>query len=245
MKKILVVGSSGYVGNYMMKTLARRYPQVAVVGMSRSAQPREEETARLPNVSYVKGDALEPESFKQYLQDVDGVVHCVGTLIEKKNNPKLTYNAMNRDTVINVAAELQEIAEAKGENRTFVLISSEKAPPFLDAYLTSKIEAEDYLFKECPNLKSTAIRPGFIWDPSHRWWSIPRHYGVDIAWWMNENIARQLPFSSYYDFLFPAKSIRLSTLAHFVDQGVTGSLGDTKVVRNEALIQYEAENPQK
>ena len=106
MKKILVVGSSGYVGNYMMKTLARRYPQVAVVGMSRSAQPREEETARLPNVSYVNGDALEPESFKQYLQDVDGVVHCVGTLIEKKNNPKLTYNAMNRDTVINVAAEL-------------------------------------------------------------------------------------------------------------------------------------------
>jgi hypothetical protein len=68
---------------------------------------------------------------------------------------------------------------------------------------------------------------------------------VDIAWWLNENIARQLPFSSYYEFLFPAKSIRLSTLAHFVDQGVNGSLGDTKVVRNEALIKYEDENPQK
>jgi hypothetical protein len=45
---------------------------------------------------------------------VDGVVHCVGTLIEKRGNPKLSYNAMNRDTAINVAAELQGIAEAKG-----------------------------------------------------------------------------------------------------------------------------------
>ena len=82
--------------------------------MSRSAKAREDETANLPNISYVKGDALEPESFKHHLQDVDGVVHCVGTLIEKRGNPKLSYNAMNRDTAINVAAELQGIAEAKG-----------------------------------------------------------------------------------------------------------------------------------
>ena len=151
-----------------------------------------------------------------HLQDVDGVIHCVGTLIEKKNNPKLTYNAMNRDTAINVAAELQDIAEAKGQHRTFVLVSSEKAPPFLNAYLTSKLEAEEFIFKECPNLKSYSIRPGFVWDPTgHRWWSIPLHYGVDLAWWMNEKIAKQLPFSSYLDFLFPAKSIRLSTLTHF------------------------------
>jgi len=69
-------------------------------------------------------------------------------------------------------------------------MSSEKAPPFLEAYLTSKIEAENYIFNECPNLKASSLRPGFIWDPQHRWWSIPLHYGVDIAWWMNEKIAK-------------------------------------------------------
>ena len=113
-RKIMVVGSSGYVGNYMMKTLAKQYPNVLVVGMSRSALPREEETAKLPNVSYVQGDALNPESFKDHLENVDGVIHCVGTLIEKRNNPKLSYDAMNRDTTINVAAELQEYAEKSG-----------------------------------------------------------------------------------------------------------------------------------
>jgi uncharacterized protein YbjT (DUF2867 family) len=102
----MVVGSSGFVGNYMMFTLAKMYPHVQVVGMSRSGLPREDATARLPNVHYVKGDALNPESISKHLKDIDGVIHCVGTLIEKKNNPKLTYNAMNRDTAMNVAAEL-------------------------------------------------------------------------------------------------------------------------------------------
>jgi uncharacterized protein YbjT (DUF2867 family) len=54
----------------------------------------------------VQGDALNPESFKDHLKNVDGVIHCVGTLIEKRNNPKLSYDSMNRDTTINVAAEL-------------------------------------------------------------------------------------------------------------------------------------------
>ena len=58
---MMVVGSSGFVGNYMMFTLAKRYPYIKVVGMSRSALPRDEATARLPNVSYIKGDALNPE----------------------------------------------------------------------------------------------------------------------------------------------------------------------------------------
>jgi nucleoside-diphosphate-sugar epimerase len=43
MKKVLVTGSSGYVANYIMKSLAKQFPNVAVVGMSRSAKPRDTE----------------------------------------------------------------------------------------------------------------------------------------------------------------------------------------------------------
>lgn len=239
MKKIMVTGSSGYVGNYIIKTLARRHPDILVVGMSRSGQPREEETANLQNVEYVRGDCLEPDSFREHLRDVDGVIHCVGTLIEKRNNPKLSYDAMNRDSAINVAAELQEIAEQKKEHRTFVLLSSEKAPPFLDKYLTSKMEAEQYIMDECPNLNATVVRPGFIVNKAERWWSIPLSWVVDAGWWVGENVNKKMPFGTYLDFLYPAKSVQLSTVAHFSIEGARGNLGDAKVIRNQALIDYD------
>ena len=226
MKKIMVVGSSGFVGNYIMKSIAKKNPQLLVVGMSRSGRAREEETHNLPNVSYVKGDCLEPESFRDHLSDVDGVIHCVGTLIEKRNNPKLTYDAMNRDAAINVAAELNDYAEERKEKRQFVYISSEKAPPFLDRYLTAKLEAEKYILEECPNLQGTMIRPGFIVDKDYRWWSVPLGYAVDLAWYMNEKICKPLPFANMTDFLFPAKSVKLSTVSHFAEEGVFGQLGD-------------------
>lgn len=105
-QKIIVVGSSGFVGNYIMKTLAMRHPQMQIVGMSRSGRAREEFTANLSNVSYVKGDCLEPASFKRHLQGASGVVHCVGTLIESRTDPKLSYNSMNRDAAVNVAKAL-------------------------------------------------------------------------------------------------------------------------------------------
>ena len=53
MKKILVTGSSGYVGNYLIKSFAKANPSVQVVGMSRSGKAREEATSSLPNVSYI------------------------------------------------------------------------------------------------------------------------------------------------------------------------------------------------
>ena len=41
------------------------------------------------------------------------------------------------------------------------------------------------------------------------------------------------------DFLFPARSVRLSTVAHFAEEGVLGKLGDQKVITNEQLLKYE------
>ena len=63
------------------------------------------------------------------------------------------------------------------------MISSEKAPPFLDKYLTTKREAEEYLLgEECKNLQVSIIRPGFIWDKVERWWSPPLKVACDIMY---------------------------------------------------------------
>lgn len=52
---------------------------------------------------------------------------------------------MNRDTAINVAKVLNEYAGEAGAKRNFTLISSEKAPAFLSEYLTTKLEAEEFI----------------------------------------------------------------------------------------------------
>lgn len=136
-KKILITGSSGYVANYLILNLAKKYPQATVIGMSRSGKPRNQSAVSgLKNVEYMAGNCLEPETFKDALKDVDACIHTVGTLIENKKNPQLTYQAMNADTAINMARELNATAtEAK---KNFVMISSAKAPPFLPEYITTK-----------------------------------------------------------------------------------------------------------
>lgn len=81
--KVLVTGSSGYVANYIMKQLATSYPHLQVVGMSRSGKAREDYMRSLKNVKYFQGNCLHPETFKEQLQDVDAIIHTVGTLIQK------------------------------------------------------------------------------------------------------------------------------------------------------------------
>ena len=98
--------------------------------------------ANFPNVSYVAGNCLHPESFKHVLKDVNGVIHTVGALVDKKG--ERSYQALNCDTTVNVARELNDLS-SEIDKRKFVMISSAKAPPFLPGYLSTKIEAENFI----------------------------------------------------------------------------------------------------
>ena len=84
--------------------------------MSRSGAVRqgEQETGRLENVTYVAGDCLKKDTFSDHLADVDAVVHCVGGLFES-NKPGRSLQALNRDSCINMASELQRYAAETGQ----------------------------------------------------------------------------------------------------------------------------------
>lgn len=108
-QKVLVTGATGYVGNYLLKSIARQYPSVQCIGLSRRGTVRkgETKTQTYDNVSFVAGDCLKPSTFQQTVADVDAVVHTVGILFEGSGT---TYEAYNRDTVLNVAYELNQAA---------------------------------------------------------------------------------------------------------------------------------------
>ena len=108
-KKVLVTGSRGYVGNYLLKNIAWKYPKIQCIGMSRSGRVRKGETrtGTMHNVTYVQGDCLSPNSFKDELEDVDAVIHAVGCLFEING---LSHDGSNRDSCINMAHEFQKHA---------------------------------------------------------------------------------------------------------------------------------------
>ena len=90
-----------------------------------------------PNIEYRQGDCLEPDTFTDIVQDVDGIIHTVGALLDNKKDPALSYKAMNRDTCINMARAL-DATVVDGQKKPFAMISSAKPPPFLPAYLATK-----------------------------------------------------------------------------------------------------------
>ncbi len=143
-KKVLVTGANGYVGNFILKTMAKQYPTIQMLGMSRRGKLREGE-ARMPqNVSFVSGDLLKPNTFEHHLLDTDAVIHCVGSLFESRN-PERSLQALNRDSCINVATLHQKYALENNQQRTFVMVSASRAPFFAPRYLSAKQEAEKFL----------------------------------------------------------------------------------------------------
>jgi len=237
-KKILVTGSSGYVGNTIIKTIAKRHPKATIIGMSRSGLPRpNSKTELLENVEFRKGDCLDPNSFADVIKEVDGVVHTVGALIEDKNNPNLTYKAMNYQAAVNMAQALNESAEENAK-KTMVLISSARGPPFMPGYLEYKHKADQYLLDNCQNLEKTVLRPGFIHSAEERWWSVPLRFGVDVAYCFDKLIPKALHKYS----LIPEKSIALDTVAHFSMVAAMGQLNHEElgeVIGNDLMLDYE------
>jgi hypothetical protein len=155
-----------------MKTSAARFPQVTHLAMSRKGGLRKGDSTveNMNNVRGVAGDCLNEDTFPEEFPECDSLIHTVGTLIEGKSYDQ-SYKAMNRDTAITIAKKFNEAAKQQDRMKNFVFISSEKAPPFLGGYLSTKMEAEDYLLNSCPNLRVHIIRPGFVVNAQERSWS--------------------------------------------------------------------------
>lgn len=77
-KHVVVMGGSGYVGGAFIKKASKL--GVKVTAVSRRGQTSDSLIA--PNISYVKGDATNPEPLREHLESADAVFHTIGTLID-------------------------------------------------------------------------------------------------------------------------------------------------------------------
>jgi len=83
-------------------------------------------------------------------------------LAPQEHDGQLTYEVMNRDSAVVLAAEA-----AKANVKEFVYISAAAGAPILPGrYITTKRQAESTIASKFPQMRSIFIRPGMLYDSS-------------------------------------------------------------------------------
>ena len=175
-RKILVTGSSGFLGTALVDHLAH-LPDADIVAVSRQAMPHASPTVTTATVAGLTADT----PWQAVLHDVDTVVHAaarVHVMHDTAADPLSLYREVNTLGTLNLA----EQAAAAGVRR-FIFISTIKvngectargdcfrpddAPNPSDAYAISKHEAEQGLLalaKTCA-MEVVIIRPVLVYGP--------------------------------------------------------------------------------
>lgn len=159
-RTLCVVGGSGYVGSAIAKKAIELGAKVYAVSRSGKVKASAPWVAQ---VNWVKGDSMSPNDFSKALEESEAVVDTVGTLFDtsitkfRKPGEQGTYEHMNRETAKALGQKLNDLKA----NKKIVYLSASKAPPFIPRYLTTKLEAEDFLLN-LPDVRASILRPGVV-----------------------------------------------------------------------------------
>ncbi|KAF8921243.1 mitochondrial protein [Mucidula mucida] len=156
-KNILVVGGNGFIGSAVCRAALAKGMQVTSVSSSGRpyTTPKGHSPGWTTQVTWLKGDALEPETFRPALQSADGVVHTLGTLLDdgaykqaikdgnilglaqsllggnanplKKTSSASGYDRLNRDSALRVCEAFVNSPSSDSQLavKPFVYISAE------------------------------------------------------------------------------------------------------------------------
>ena len=87
-KKVLIAGSTGYIGGLLTKKMAALNPTWSIKAMTRKnidlAKIEHQDIARHTNVDFVKSDCLKVETYPN-LKEFGAIVHSVGSITDLIN----------------------------------------------------------------------------------------------------------------------------------------------------------------
>lgn len=113
MKKYVVLGGNGFIGKNLVRELSKdNYVLVA----DRSYSP---EFETMKNVSYMKFNFTEEESFAPLLDNADTIIHLVSTLFAKDGTENLAAEVST-----NVLSTIRLLEDMVGRNTSLLFVSS-------------------------------------------------------------------------------------------------------------------------
>jgi dihydroflavonol-4-reductase len=166
-KKVLITGSAGYLGQNLYNYLINRnYETVGLV-----------HKRRVKGQNIIVGDLLDPESFLDSLKGIDAVANCaalVGGYWPKDKyrvNSEGTFNLLNAaiDRKIKKFIHISSLAVVDEFIDHYNSIEDEPYPiKPRTHYVESKIQAETYVLDKKDAINVTILRPGWLWGPNER-----------------------------------------------------------------------------
>jgi len=172
MKKILVIGGSGYVGKVLVKDLLKQNYEVINVDFEiYSDQKNNSNINNNQTKNFIHLDFRNTEEVKQYLKNIDCVVilgGLVGEYITKKYST--LSQAINEDGLFNLIDLLNQFENIKkiifistcsnyGITDNNILVDEEHKLNPISPYAKAKVKIENYLFsKKNTNYSPTILR---------------------------------------------------------------------------------------
>ena len=232
MKRVLVVGGSGFVGSHVVRT-ALSHGGLRVASVSRTGQP----TTAAPDLEgaeWLQGDVSKPDDLRRVLAEVDGVVSCLGGF-----GTNDAMRALNGEA----NAALAQAAAASGVKR-FAYVSAAPSRlfesfgpigqggplpvwwPFGPGYFEGKRIAEAAVGAHF-GASGLALRPGFVYgsmEEAGRLWKAPALVGAPLEAVFSAGMVRGLArtLGPLGDLLAPPASVAdvaSAAVAHLVTAG--------------------------
>lgn len=157
-KKITVLGGSGFVGSSLIAKLDAAGYVVTVLTRKREAAKH---LILLPNVNVVECNVLEAQTLKQALKGADAVINLIGILHQSR---RLRFDVMHHQLPLQIARTCVDL----GIKRLIHMSSLQASANAPSEYLRSKAAGEAALASYAKQLNITIFKPSIIFGRDDR-----------------------------------------------------------------------------
>ena len=161
LKRVVLIGGSGFVGGWLARQLAERGIRVTVP--TRDRRHCKWPTPR-PEADFVEVDSNDPQALSTLLAGADAVVNLVGILHDR--DPGMPYGAGFAAAHVELPKRIVTAMRANGVRRLVHISALCAATDAPSAYLRSKAAGENALLATNGDLDLTIFRPSVIFGPN-------------------------------------------------------------------------------
>ena len=160
LKKVLLIGGSGFVGGWVANRLSERGIRVVIPTRHRD---HSKQVILLPTVYTVEANVHDPEQLAELMAGVDAVVNLVGILHD--GDSRSPYGKRFAAAHVDLPKKILAAMKAAGVRRLVHVSALKAAADAPSGYLRSKAAGEALLREAGGEFDITVLRPSVIFGP--------------------------------------------------------------------------------